>query len=120
MPRQNYDLDLVKYCPGREFGSFRHNKAERLIRWVWIFRVLHQMFRGPQGSEATTCILDKHVRRVHNRLGAPHEMEIEEAVPSCWQADGPCHEPRLQLILIVVVCLRRRSLHVIPKRQNRL
>ena len=65
--------------------------------------MLHQMFRGPQGSEATTSILDKHVRRVHHRLGAPHEMEIEESIPSRWQADGPCHEPLLQLILVVVV-----------------
>ena len=61
------------------------------------------MLRRPQGSETTTYILDKHVRRVHNRLRAPHEMEIEESIPSCWQADGPCHEPLLQLILVVVV-----------------
>ena len=53
--------------------------------------------------------------RVHHRLGAPHEMKIEEAVPSCGQAHGPGHKPLLQLILIVVVGLRRGGLHVVPQ-----
>ena len=53
--------------------------------------------------------------RVHHRLGAPYEMEIEEPVPRRRQANGPGHEPFLQLILIVVVGLRCGGLHVIPE-----
>ena len=37
--------------------------------------------------------------RVHHRLGAPYEMEIEEPVPRRRQANGPGHEPFLQLIV---------------------
>ena len=90
-------------------------EERQVIHRVWVARVLHQMFRCPQRSESRACILDEHVRCVHHRLGAPDEMEIEETIPSCRQAHGPGHEPLLQLILVIVVGLRRGCLHVIPQ-----
>ena len=90
-------------------------EERQVIHWVWVARVLHHVLRGAQRSESGACILDEHVGRVHHRLCAPDEMEIEETIPSCRQAHGPGHEPLLQLILVIVVGLGRGCLHVIPQ-----